>query len=117
MRQPHPKDRRVHMIAMTEKGEAMVSGLEPGYLEGVHELMAGIPDRDLRSLNKGPRKGQKECITDAVFRKERPMNMRRSIMRAFFYRSFALYSRPTSLRVTGSRSRALKIYRGLLANS
>lgn len=52
MRQPHPKDRRVHMIAMTDKGEAMLDSLEPGYLEGVLKLMTGIPKKDLRSLNK-----------------------------------------------------------------
>jgi MarR family 2-MHQ and catechol resistance regulon transcriptional repressor len=50
MRLPHPTDRRVHMIAMTEKGERMADGLEPGYLDGVHQLMAGIPGKDLRSL-------------------------------------------------------------------
>ena len=47
----HPTDRRVHMIVMTEKGKTLVDGLEPGYLDGVHQLMAGIPDKDLRSLN------------------------------------------------------------------
>ena len=47
----HPTDRRVHMIVMTEKGKTVVDGLEPGYLDGVHQLMAGIPDKDLRSLN------------------------------------------------------------------
>ncbi len=52
MRRPHPKDRRVHMIAMTDKGETMAGSLEPGYLEGVLKLMAGIPKKDLRNLNK-----------------------------------------------------------------
>jgi len=52
VRLSHPTDRRVHMIVMTEKGETLVNSLEPGYLDGVHRLMAGIPDKDLRSLNK-----------------------------------------------------------------
>ena len=52
VRLSHPTDRRVHMIVMTKKGETLVDGLEPGYLDGVHRLMAGIPDKDLRSLNK-----------------------------------------------------------------
>lgn len=52
IRRPHLKDRRVHMIAMTDKGAATVDSLEPGYLEGVLTLMAGIPKTGLRNLNK-----------------------------------------------------------------
>lgn len=51
-RQPHPGDRRVHMVAMTPEGEGMVDSLEPGYLDGVHRLMAGIPGKDLEALNR-----------------------------------------------------------------
>lgn len=52
VRLPRPGDRRVHMIAMTDRGEKMVDSLEPGYLDGVHRLMAGIPARDLKGLNR-----------------------------------------------------------------
>ncbi|MBP1747487.1 MAG: badR [Deltaproteobacteria bacterium] len=52
VRRPHPNDRRVHMIAMTDKGEETVGSLEPGYFDGVQMLMAGIPKKDLRNLNK-----------------------------------------------------------------
>jgi DNA-binding MarR family transcriptional regulator len=51
VRLPHPKDRRVHMIAMTDKGEKMVDSLEPGYLDGVERLMAGISGKELKDLN------------------------------------------------------------------
>ena len=52
VRRPHPGDRRVHMVAMTDRGEEVVDSLEPGYFEGVQTLMAGIPKKDLRNLNK-----------------------------------------------------------------
>lgn len=52
VRMPHPKDRRVHMIAMTEKGKEMADSLEHGYLEGVHRLMMGIPAEELKDLNR-----------------------------------------------------------------
>lgn len=51
VRLPHPKDRRVHMIAMTDKGEKMVDSLEPGYLDGVRRLMTGISGKELKDLN------------------------------------------------------------------
>jgi DNA-binding MarR family transcriptional regulator len=50
VRRPHPKDRRVHMVAMTGEGEKIVEALEAGYLDGVHRLMAGIPGKDLGDL-------------------------------------------------------------------
>lgn len=51
-RRPHPTDRRVHMVSMTKKGEKMVDALEPGYFDGVYRLMTGVPEKDLRNLNR-----------------------------------------------------------------
>ncbi len=52
VRRPHPGDRRVHMVAMTREGERMADSLEPGYLDGVHRLMEGIPGKELEGLVK-----------------------------------------------------------------
>ena len=52
VRRPHPDDRRVHMVAMTDKGGRTVDDLEPGYLDGVRQVMALIPEKDLRGLNR-----------------------------------------------------------------
>ena len=52
VRRPHPNDRRVRLIAMTDKGEKMVGALEPGYFAGVRQVMAGIPEKDLKNLNR-----------------------------------------------------------------
>ncbi len=51
-RRSHPSDRRVNMITMTDKGEEAVGTLEPGYLDGVRAVMAGISKKDLRNLNR-----------------------------------------------------------------
>lgn len=50
-RQAHPEDRRVNMIEITEKGVQVAEELEPGYFEGVRQLMSGIPPVELKKLN------------------------------------------------------------------
>ncbi len=48
----HPSDRRVNMVRMTKKGAGVVKELESGYFEGVGKLMSGIPQAELKRLNR-----------------------------------------------------------------
>jgi len=49
-RQPHPEDRRVSLVELTDKGLAVLNDLLPDHLRGEEEMLATLSEEEQRTL-------------------------------------------------------------------
>ena len=49
-RQPHPEDRRVSLVELTEKGVSVLDDLLPDHLRGEEEMLAALTEEEQQTL-------------------------------------------------------------------